>query len=85
MRTLEQIDITQPIDKEEFCMIFESQLPLNEMEKKKLRDEYFSMYALFVTNGVNPAMSFEATKNVFLSQETQIKERICSPENSLNG
>jgi hypothetical protein len=76
MRTIEQIDITQPIDKEEFCLIFEAQLPLNELEKRKLREEYFAMYALFVTNGTAPAYSFEATKNVFLSQETQIKERI---------
>ena len=84
MRTIEQIDITQPIDKEEFCMIFETQLPLNDIEKTKLRNEYFSMYALFVTNGIQPAHAFEATKNVFLSQETQIKER-CIQENSLNG
>lgn len=76
MRTVEQIDITEPIDKEEFCLIFESQLPLNDAEKAKLRNEYFAMYALFVTNEVQPAMAFEATKNVFLSQETQIKERI---------
>jgi len=76
MRTIEQIDITQPIDKEEFCMIFESQLPLNEVEKKKLREEYFPLYATFITQGGVPAaVSFEATKNVFLSQETQIKER----------
>lgn len=76
MRTIEQIDITQPIEKEEFCMLFETQLPLNDMEKEKLKREYFSMYALFVTNGIQPAPAFEATKNVFLSQETQIKERI---------
>lgn len=76
MRTIEQIDITQAIDKEEFCMLFETQLPLNDAEKVKLRREYFSMYALFVTNGISPATAFEATKNVFLSQETQIKERI---------
>lgn len=77
MRTVEQIDITQPIDKEEFCMIFESQLPLNQIEKRKLREEYFPLYAMFITQaGVPAAMSFEATKNVFLSQETQIKERI---------
>jgi hypothetical protein len=56
-------------------MIFESQLPLTDAEKAKLRNEYFSMYALFITNEVPPAASFEATKNVFLSQETQIKER----------
>jgi hypothetical protein len=85
MRTLEQIDITKAIDKEEFCMIFEMQLPLNNEEKMKLRNEYFSFYALCVTSGVEPAMAFEATKNLFYSQETQIKERICSPENSLNG
>ena len=77
MRTIEQIDITQVIDKEEFCMIFESQLPLNDKEKKKLREEYFPLYAIFITQGgVPPATSFEATKNVFLSQETQIKDRI---------
>lgn len=76
MRTIEQIDITQPIDKEEFCMLFETQLPLNDTEKAKLRNEYFSLYALFVTNEITPAAAFEATKNVFLSQETQIKERI---------
>jgi hypothetical protein len=76
MRTLEQIDITQPIDKEEFCMIFETQLPLNEKEKSDLREKYFLMYALFVTNGVAPAKAFEATKKVFYSQEDQIQERI---------
>ena len=76
MRTLEQIDITQAIDKEEFCMLYETQLPLNEAEKKKLREEYFPMYALFVTTDIEPAVAFEATKNVFLSQETQIKERM---------
>lgn len=76
MRTIEQIDITQPIDKEEFCMLFEEQLPLNEEEKKKLRDMYFPFYALCVTSEVNPAEAFESTKNLFYSQETQIKERI---------
>ena len=76
MRTIEQIDITQPIDKEEFCMLFEKQLPLNEEEKKGLREKYFPFYALCVTNGVSPAQSFEATKTLFYSQETQIKERI---------
>lgn len=76
MRTIEQIDITQPIDKEEFCMLFESQLPLNEEEKKKLRDMYFPFYALCVTSEVSPADAFESTKNLFYSQETQIKERI---------
>jgi hypothetical protein len=76
MRTLEQIDITQAIDKEEFYMIFETQLPLNDGEKKKLREEYFPLYAMFITQGgVPPATSFEATKNVFLSQHPEIKER----------
>lgn len=76
MRTIEQIDITQPIEKEEFCMLFEQQLPLNNEEKEKIRELYFPFYALCVTNGVEPAASFEATKNLFYSQETQIKERI---------
>jgi len=81
MRTIEQIDITQPIEKEEFCLIFESQLPLNDLEKRDLREKYFLMYALFVTNGIDPAKAFQATKNTFLSQETQIEER-CSQKNS---
>lgn len=76
MRTIDQIDITQPIEKEDFCLIFETQLPLNMEERVKLREMYFPFYALCVTNGVNPAESFEATKNIFYSQETQIKERI---------
>lgn len=76
MKTVEQIDITQPIDKEDFCTIFESQLPLNEKEKEGLREKYFPFYALCVTSGVGPAESFEATKQLFYSQETQIKERI---------
>ena len=75
MRTIEDIDITKPITKEDFCMIFESQLSLTEDEKIKIQENYFPMYALFVTNGVEPAQAFDATKHVFYSQETQIKER----------
>ena len=73
---LERFDITKQINKEEFSEIFEMQLPLNDTEKKKLRVEYFSMYTLFLNHEIEPAMAFEATKNIFLSQETQIKERI---------
>jgi hypothetical protein len=84
MRTIEQIDITQVIERGEFCMIFEKQLPLNKVEKKALREKYFPFYALCVASEVGPAEAFQATKILFYSQETQILER-CSPENSLNG
>ncbi len=76
MKTFEEIDITEPLLKEEFFMLFDTQLPLNDDEKKKLREEYFPLYAMFITQGgVPPATSFEATKNVFLSQHLEIKER----------
>ena len=76
MKTIEEIDITQPLLKEEFFMLFDTQLPLNDAEKKKINEDYFPLYALFVTSEVTPAEAFEATKNVFYSQETQIKERL---------
>ena len=76
MKTRDQIDITMPLLKEEFVMLYETQLPLNEIEKSRVREEYFGMYALFVINGVSPAEAFEATKVVFYSQEQQIKERL---------
>ena len=76
MKTIEQLDITKPLLKEEFFMLFDTQLPLNEEEKARITRDYFPMYALFVTSGVEPAEAFEATKTVFYSQEQQIKERL---------
>jgi hypothetical protein len=77
MKTFEEIDITAPLLKEEFFMLFDTQLPLNDAEKKKINEDYFPLYALFITDGgVTPEVAFEATKTVFYSQETQIKERL---------
>lgn len=76
MKNLEEIDITKPISKEDFYTIFESQLPLNQEEKIKIKESYFPLYIMFITNGVEPAQAFDATKNIFYSQETQLKKRL---------
>jgi hypothetical protein len=65
-----------PLLKEEFVMLYETQLPLIPEEKNRIQEEYFDLYALFVTNEIDPAQAFEATKMIFYSQEQQIKERI---------
>jgi hypothetical protein len=76
MKTIEQLDITAPLLKEEFFILYDTQLPLNQEEKDRVNEIYFGMYALLVTKGLKPELAFQAVKLHFLDTEIQIKERI---------
>lgn len=76
MKTIDQIDITQPLLKEEFFMLYDTQLPLTDQEKERVKEDYFGKYAILVTKGLKPELAFQAVKLNFLSSETQIKERL---------
>ncbi len=76
MNTLEQIDVTKPLSKEDFLALFDNQLPLTNAEKEKVLNVYFPTYATFYSAGVDPENSWVAVRNLFISQETQIRERI---------
>ena len=76
MKTIEQLDITAPLLKEEFFMLYDTQLPLTQEEKDRVNEEYFGKYAILVTKGLKPELAFQAVKLNFLSTEIQIKERM---------
>ncbi|MDD5649053.1 MAG: hypothetical protein PHF86_01360 [Candidatus Nanoarchaeia archaeon] len=76
MKKFDDIDIKIPLIQEDFFTIFNSQLPLNEEEKERIKTNYFDMYNLFLKEGANPEESFAAIRILFLSQEQQIKYRI---------
>jgi hypothetical protein len=73
---IKEINVEKPLTKDEFFDLFDSQLPLNEEEKDKVNNVYFTTYSTFFANGVTPEQAWLATRNVFLSQETQIGERM---------
>jgi hypothetical protein len=76
MKKFDDIDIKVPLIQEDFFTIFDSQLPLNEEEKERIKTSYFDMYNLFLKEGVTPEDSFKTIRILFLSQEQQIKYRI---------
>ena len=73
---LEKIDVTKPLENEDFVTMFTSQLPLNEEEIDKVSNVYYAFYTQFISSGVSPVEAWTAIKNLFVSQETQVGERI---------
>ena len=63
MKELEKIDISKPLLIENFFNKFLFYL-------------YYPVYSTFISNDVSCEKSWEATKNIFIAQETQIGERI---------
>ncbi|MCK9544886.1 MAG: hypothetical protein M0R03_22965 [Novosphingobium sp.] len=74
--TLKKIDVKKPLSKENFRSLFTSQLFLTDEEVDKINNVYFPTYSTFYANGVKPEQAWLATRNLFISQETQIGERI---------
>jgi hypothetical protein len=74
--SIAKIDISTELSKEDFLTLFIGQLPLLEAEVQKVMDAYFPMYTAFISSGVSPEESWVAIRNLFISQETQIGERI---------
>jgi len=72
---LSSIDITKKLALENFCLLFE-QVTLNDEERDKVKVFYWNLYTIFIQNNVNELDAFSAVKNVFISQETQIKDRL---------
>lgn len=59
-----------------FCELFE-QLPLNDKERQRINTVYWNLYTTFLTTPeIDPLEAWVVTKNVFISQETQIKDRM---------
>jgi len=73
---IEQIDVATELSKEDFLTLFIGQLPLEKAEIEKIRDLYYTTYSTFISSGVSPEEAWIAIRNLFISQETQIGERI---------
>ena len=71
-----KIDPTQPLTQKDFCELFE-QVPLNEQERIDVKEIYWEIYSICLAHEeVSATDAWLASKNTFLAQETQIKERI---------
>jgi hypothetical protein len=71
-----KIDPTKPLSHEDFCELFE-QVPLNDEERANIKELYWGIYEVCLANeDVTPADAWLATRNTFISMETQIKERM---------
>ena len=75
MNTIEQIDVSKLIEKEDFISLFTSQLNMKADEIEKLSNVYYPTYVTFITNEVPYKEAWVAIRNLFISQETQIGER----------
>lgn len=73
--TLKKIDVTQLLEREDFELLFTSQLELTQEEIDKINQVYYPLYTTFVTNEVPYEEAWVAARNTFISQEPQIGER----------
>lgn len=73
---IDKINVSEEISKEDFLSLFMSQLPLLDEEIKKIMDLYYPTYLTFISSGVDAQSAWIAIKNLFISQETQIEERM---------
>lgn len=78
---IKQIDITTSMENEEFVALFTEQLPLTEEEIEKIKNVYYAFYVKFISSGVLPEEAWLAIKNLFISQEPQIGERMKNGNN----
>jgi hypothetical protein len=78
---IKQIDVTTSLENEEFVKLFTEQLPLTEGEVEKIQNVYYAFYVQFISSGVHPEEAWLAVKNLFISQEPQIGERIKNGNN----
>ena len=81
MNTIDKIDVTTSLDNEDFVSLFTEQLKLTPEETQKLSDVYYAFYVQFITSGVSPKDAWIAIKNLFISQETQVGERMKNGNN----
>lgn len=78
---IKQIDVTTSMENEEFVALFTEQLPLTEEEIEKIKNVYYAFYVKFISSGVLPEEAWLAIKNLFISQEPQIGERMKNGNN----
>jgi hypothetical protein len=77
MKSLEKINVQLPLSIEDFIAIFDHiQVPLTQEEKDRVKNEYFQMYTLFLSNETVPETAFIAVRNLFALKESQIGARI---------
>ncbi len=74
-KALDKIDVTKLIEREDFEVLFTSQLDLTPEEVEKINQIYYPTYTTFVTNDVPYEEAWVAIRNLFISQEAQIGER----------
>ena len=75
-KTIEEIDVTTSLENEDFVALFTEQLPLTEDEKEKVSNTYYAFYVQFIQSGVSPIEAWTAIRQLFISQEPQIGERM---------
>lgn len=73
---IDQIDISTSMENHEFVKIFTEQLPLTKEEIEKIENVYYAFYVKFISSGVLPEDAWIAVRNLFISQEPQIGERM---------
>ena len=76
MKTIDHIDVSKMIEREDFIFLFTSQLDLLPEEIEKLNNVYYPTYTTFITNKVPYEEAWIAIRNLFIAQETQIGDRI---------
>lgn len=75
MNAIDKINVSKLIEREDFKILFTSQLKLTEEEIEKISNVYYPTYTTFVTNDVPYKEAWVAIRNLFIAQETQIGER----------
>lgn len=81
MSKLQEIDVAKSMENEEFVALFTEQLDLTEKEIDKIKNVYYAFYVKFISSGVQPEEAWLAIKNLFISQEPQIGERMKNGNN----
>ena len=73
--TIEQIDVTKFIEKNDFELLFTSQLDLTPEEIEKINNVYYPTYTTFTANQVPYEEAWVAIRQLFIAQETEIGKR----------
>lgn len=73
--TLDNIDVSKFIEREDFERLFTSQLDLTQEEIEKIHNVYYPLYTTFIENKVSHEDSWVAARNTFMAQETEIAAR----------
>ena len=72
---MEHIDVNKLIEREDFVLLFTSQLDLTPEEIDKINNVYYPTYTTFIQNEVPYEEAWVAIRQLFISQEDEIGKR----------